>query len=203
MSAMQRAPCGAGFRQLSRPQPSGLLGRLPPRCRRGVAAHKAPRGSAEGPQHGNGAGTGGGGGSGSGEPPATAAALRDLQTQLQAQQQQLAQALQLIQEQQGTIDRLRRSRSPSPLPPSKAAAAAADGGGDDDAAEQRPLDGPEAVLEPTPLERQVAGSYSGRHQAGQGSWGAARDRDLALLPHRIVLVRHAQSKGNVDPFQVL
>lgn len=27
-------------------------------------------------------------------------------------------------------------------------------------------------------------------------------RDLALLPRRIILVRHAESKGNVDPFQV-
>ena len=27
------------------------------------------------------------------------------------------------------------------------------------------------------------------------------ERDLNLLPTRIVLVRHAQSKGNVDPFQ--
>ena len=50
--------------------------------------------------------------------------------------------------------------------------------------------GTRSLRSPPPLAAAVTAACRG-----------AATRDLSLLPRRIILVRHAESKGNVDPFQ--
>lgn len=124
------------------------------------------------------------GSSGGGEPTVTAADLRALQVQLERQQQAQAQALQLIQDQQRTIAtleaRLERARAPTPLPPSKTA-----GSDSDSDTPRHPLDGPEAVLEPTALERPLAGSGRYKVRGGPEQRRQGKCRLQAAPPVRI------------------
>ncbi|KAI3434838.1 hypothetical protein D9Q98_002893 [Chlorella vulgaris] len=55
-----------------------------------------------------------------------------------------------------------------------------------------------SALKPSIADRRTLGSYDARYHSTNG---AATPSDHRILPRRIVLVRHAQSKGNVDPFQ--